>query len=250
VIINGGATLAVRVPVTGEVSFHVQDDPRTALPVWAPGKPDAGGPRDLLKDADTEGPMDDVFRARFILVSGTMGDAEADAVCRAEAEWFAREVWEPVQHVRPIIRTDDEIGLTDFREANLVLIGGPTLNRITERLQRALPVTFHDDGGIDVDGVRLTPPHGALAMVYPNPAYPARYVLILAGTGVESTRGLFRRVDRDFDYQAFDENTKHPETPALSGFFDRRWKFDRRRQWPERVGGRGPVEQDEPGDSN
>jgi hypothetical protein len=187
-----------------------------------------------VKTAQVEGPMWDVFRSRFILVPGTMGSDRMDNVLRAEAEWFSRENWRRVQGVDCIIEPDTRLTAEDRKKANLVLIGSPEANSVTRELAPRLPLRFEKDNSITLDGTKIPPPGGAVALVYPNPDNAEHYVLLFAGTTPEATEDLIRRTGdalHEFDYAAFFESSQNADNAPLFGLFDRTWKFDKRTQW-------------------
>ncbi len=225
----------------GGLPFRLESDAKTERPRWVRGAVARSARGALVKDADVEGPMTDVFRTRFILVPGTLGDNRTDAVCRAEAERWRDEEWRRVQHVGCIIRSDNELTAQDRRDAHLVLIGGPDLNAVTKELAPALPVAFAPDGAIALDGKTVSGPYSGVAFLYPNPNQPARYVLVVAATRPQGIPGILTRARMEFDYYAFDAETKESdswrdaESALLFGFFDQKWKFDRRVQWGRAV---------------
>ncbi len=227
-VIDGHSAFALDGGSSGEVSFHLRSDPDTVKPRWFRGAAPASKRGVLVKSAQLEGPMSDVFRSRFILVVGTTGDDSFDDACREAAEWFNRERWRNEQHVDCIVKTDAELTAEDRRDANLVLIGGPDVNAITREIASKLPLKFEKDAAISIDGKKLPAPGGAVALVYPNPKNVNRYVLLFAATTPEATRDIIRRADVDFDYCAFDEQGKDM---VLFGVFNQQWKFDRKTQW-------------------
>lgn len=231
VVIDGESAFAVANPASGGLSFHTESDPRTVRRRWRPGGAAKSAPGAPVKNARLEGPMSDVFRSRFILVPGTLGDDLSDAVCREEAEWFSRSRWRRIHNTDCIIKPDTEITAADRKDANLVLIGGPDVNALTRRLAPRLPVVFEKDGSITVDGRKLAAPGGALALVRPNPENVDRYVLLFAGTSLEAASGMIEKADLNFDYHAFDEESKDTGSSVLFGVFGRNWQFDRSTQW-------------------
>lgn len=76
-------------------------------------------------------------------------------------------------------RADTALTDDDIANHNLVLFGGPELNRLVARIARDLPVKF-DKGQFKIgDRVYDKPTHGA-QFLCPNPLNPRKYVLVYA----------------------------------------------------------------------
>ncbi|HUV38693.1 MAG TPA: PHB depolymerase family esterase, partial [Planctomycetota bacterium] len=126
--VNRDTTFWIDKPGDGKLSFVLEPSLTTAKPRWSSGKAPASKTGALVKTASVEGPVSDVFRQRFILVTGTAGDDAWDAAARDFAESFNTSVWRAVQHVDCLVKTDAQLTDDDRRNANLVLIGGPAVN--------------------------------------------------------------------------------------------------------------------------
>jgi len=234
VCLDGDSTFLIEKPPKGDLSFVLKPSDETRRPRWVLGKPTVSKPGALVKDAKVEGPIADVFRRRFIFVVGTAGDDRWDAACRALAQRYNDDTWRRVQHVDCLIRTDTEITDADRKHANLILIGGPVVNKVAKEMVAKLPVTFAK-GGFTLDGKTFKQPNAALALCYPNPKYVDRCVVLLAANTPEAVRNFFLWRNygkfRDLDYYAF-VDVEEGESPAwLAGVFDANWKFDANAQW-------------------
>lgn len=220
----------------GSQSFRLEEDPRMSEKRWVRGPAPVSRPGALVKDSSVEGPMSDVFRSRFIIVPGTLGDNATTDACREEAERYSREEWRSRQHVDCLVKSDRQITPEDRRDANLILLGGPDVNRIAREFAPALPVTFDREGSA-IDGRRVAGESSGLAFVYPSPANPARYVLVVSASTGGGFKGILSILRMDFDYYVFDADTgrtgkwRDAQTSPLFGFFDQKWKFDKRTQW-------------------
>ena len=75
-------------------------------------------------------------------------------------------------------KADAEVNDADIAEKNLILVGTPKQNRLLARVADKLPVSSFTTAcriaGKDFRGQDVS-----LAMVYPNPLNPKRYVLLL-----------------------------------------------------------------------
>ncbi len=155
------------------------------------------------------------------------------------------------------VKIDTEVTDEDIRDRNLILWGNDTTNAVIKRINAKLPVRLAGHKVIvgervyDYDDV-------ALAMIYPNPLNPDRYVLIYSGnTWMALNNVLVRRWSADNatrtvnyfkigngtsypmlpDYLVFRQNRvglaprggssyRRPRTSVLAGgFFDGRWRL-------------------------
>jgi hypothetical protein len=143
---------------------------------YAPEKP-AG----LVKRPNLQGPIDDAFMDSFLMVRPT-GQPFNPAV----GQWVQAELAEAVfqwrRQLRGQARIKDDRDLTeaDLKNHNLVLWGDPASNRALARLADQLPIRWTAKG-IVVQGKTHDPSQHALALVYPNPLNPERYVVLNSG---------------------------------------------------------------------
>lgn len=135
----------------------------------------------LHKRHNLQGPIDDAFMEAFVCVKPT-GTPTSDA----HHEWamwtldrFAME-WD--QWMRGELPVVPDTAVTDelARQKHLILFGDPTTNLVIRRIVDQLPLKWDKDS-ITVRGTdHSTDSHG-LAMVFPNPLNPKRYVVINSG---------------------------------------------------------------------
>jgi len=166
----------MRVVSNGEPAF--EGDGRNGAPIRiGEAAPQADS---LRKTRDLCGPFDDLFRHPFLVVRGTVAeDPERRRRVMDDAEWFRRR-WEAYTDGWPRMKDDVDVTKADIERYGLLLLGRPSENAITARVAHELPVSFLDDGfGV---GEQAFEEQGlGLAMVYPNPLNPTRYVGVLAG---------------------------------------------------------------------
>ncbi len=194
-------------------------------------------PDALRKAREMEGPMDDVYCGPFALVCGTISKDEfTREVVTREAEKMALD-WESWQHACPRIMLDTELTGADIEKVNLILVGGPDENAVTRRLMAGadgFPLKIEGNtlrfGGREFLGDDL-----GIAMCYPNPFNPKRYVLIVAGTTWKGVYQLDAFRDKDYDYWIVDARSQcHPpadDVVLLKGYFNARWQVDDRYGW-------------------
>lgn len=188
----------------------------------------------LEKTSELSGPLSEAFNSGFLLVYGTTGSPADTRVNHAEVERFSRQ-WEAWQHVPCRAKTDTAVTAADIHDYNLILLGAPQTNRLTQKVNSELPIRF--EGDAIVTGTETFRGAGTgLALIYPNPLNPAKYVVVLAGITRVGTQGIVKRIGTEFDYIIFDEKTMGLNllqgnlaiegTPLLCGFFDHEWQLD------------------------
>jgi hypothetical protein len=140
-------------------------------------------PQGLVKKHGVSGPIQDVFMEHPVLmVYGTTEAREPAAVTRMLDGIVNRLV--STGDGSGVLRTgferraDTAVRDADLAAKNLILVGTPKQNRLLARIADRLPVTFLDDG-VKIAGKEHRGADVSLALVYPNPLNPERYVLLL-----------------------------------------------------------------------
>ncbi|MFC1741346.1 S-layer protein, partial [Nanoarchaeota archaeon] len=87
------------------------------------------------------------------------------------------------------VRLDTEVGDADLKE-NLILIGGPITNRITEKVHKHLPIYFAPDKNIysKISKTAYSSDETGLIVKIKNPFNPEKAVLVVAGKRFAGTR--------------------------------------------------------------
>lgn len=237
-------TQPVRIETDGQLSYEgpLPEDGRLVLERQE-GKWKLAPPRQIPpgreKNAQLEGPIEHAFMSRFLLVYGTAGaDQREKETNRRMAEEFAEKWKRWSGGARARLKADTEVTEQDIRESNLILYGGPKSNRLTARINDALPIRFTDEA-ILLGEREFRGEDVGLKMCYPNPLNPERYVVIFAGLTWKGTWGINSRFgnwfdwgifdDRNwFDFGIFDSRTQSPETWLAVGFFDQDWQLNPR----------------------
>jgi len=189
----------------------------------------------LLKRKGLSGPISDVFRNRFLLVYGTIGQSELRrTISLREAQRFSNE-WARRYGDGPRMKEDVDVTERDIHLCDLVLFGGPAVNDVSRRVVGGLPVTIGDDG-IKLRGRLYDHPSAGLLICYPNPLNRNRMIVMAAAN---SPWALYQAFDRFglwfnwgiydkykwFDYGLYDGWTIGPGTFQEVGFFDNRWQL-------------------------
>jgi predicted esterase len=192
----------------------------------------------LRKRGEMCGPVWEAYQRPFMLVFGTMGEAEENLKTREDATKSARE-WLDFAAGFPRLKKDIDVTEEDIRDCNLVLFGSPGTNLLVRRVAGKLPVR-PGDGEFFIGEKSYDAAGAGLAMIYPNPLNPERYVVIYSG--VHWGAGLPKNHKLDFlpDYIIFDDTiapVSGTNNFKVAGFFDVNWKLDDKLMWfgPEKA---------------
>ena len=186
--------------------------------------------KELRKRHGLQGPIDDAFMDSFIMVrpTGTPLAPSIAAWCSAEQEHAIRE-WR--RQLRGEARVKDDTAVTDvdIAASNLVLWGDPGSNKILAKIAGKLPVKWTTEG--IVVGGHSYPANSALAMIYPNPLNPKKYVVLNSGHTFREVDNLnnARQVARLPDFAIIDTSVP-PDGYAAgkvieAGFFGEKWEL-------------------------
>ncbi|MBN9522812.1 prolyl oligopeptidase family serine peptidase [bacterium] len=188
-------------------------------------------PVGLAKKPGLQGPIDDAFLDRFVMVRPT-GKALNEKV----GAWADAEMKHAVAHWRKHFRGDapvtDDKSVTDeqIKNANLVLWGDPSSNAVLAKIADQLPVKWTSEGVTVGDKMYPAGTHVPV-LIYPNPLNPAKYVVLNSGFTFREYAYLnnARQVPMLPDYAVVDittpPNSRHPGNVVRAGFFGERWEL-------------------------
>ncbi len=183
------------------------------------------------------GPIDELRYEPHVFVYGT-ADPVQTATNRRLAERLARYGWMDAD-VRFPVRADSELTASELASRHLVLIGGPSSNRVLASIAPALPIQF-EANAVVVGGRRHEGASVGSAFIYPNPRAPDRLVLVLAGVTSRGT-WLASWLPRWLpDWVVYDEGIAvqrggyvfDRRRPRDAGNFDARWRLPARDTGP------------------
>jgi hypothetical protein len=141
----------------------------------------AAEPTGLRKQPGLQGPIDDAFLDRFIVVRPTgkpLHDKTA-AWQKAEMDRAIKE-WRRQMRGDAIVKDDRDITEVDLQSAHLVLWGDPASNTLLAKVLPKLPLTW-DAKTLTIGKEKFDATLHMPAMVYPNPLNPRRYVVLNSG---------------------------------------------------------------------
>jgi pimeloyl-ACP methyl ester carboxylesterase len=183
----------------------------------------------LAKRHGLQGPIDDAFLDRFLMVlpSGTTwheqaGDWAAKEAARAKFEWrrqFRGDV---------LVKNDSALTEADIASSNLVLWGDPGSNSVLAKVLEKLPIRWTKEELV-VNGKKYPAAGHMPILVFPNPLNPARYVVLNSGFTYREYAYLnnARQVPMLPDWAVIDlseaPGAVRPGKIVEAGFFDEAW---------------------------
>ncbi len=185
----------------------------------------------LAKRPGLQGPIDDAFMARFLMVRPT-GQAQNPQV----TEWANAQLgqalsdWELQFRATPLVKNDGAVSGNDITDCNLILWGDPGSNSLIDRIIDQLPITWNETT-LHLGQAQAEPATHAPVLIYPNPLNPKRYIVLNSGftfsrfghmSNATQTPKLpdWALVDMRRPYNAGD-----PACITAAGFFDERWQL-------------------------
>ncbi|MEE2947775.1 MAG: hypothetical protein VX392_05610 [Verrucomicrobiota bacterium] len=184
----------------------------------------------LAKRPGLQGPIDDAFMDRFLMVLPT-GQAHSPLAGRWTAVQIAQALsdWELQFRAKPLVKDDNDLTDADIADCNLILWGDPESNSAIARVIGQLPIRWNETalqiGQAEAEATTHTP-----VLIYPNPLNPRRYIVLNSGftfsryghmSNATQTPKLpdWALVDITVPYNAGDS-----DCIAAAGFFNERWQ--------------------------
>ncbi|AMV24892.1 hypothetical protein VT84_10875 [Gemmata sp. SH-PL17] len=189
---------------------------------------------DLRKRKELQGPIDDAFLSRFVVVKpGTTGFAPGtDKHATASVNQFA-SMWD--RYFRGALPVCDAEVVGGRAPENLVLFGDPQSNPLIAKVLPKLPVTWTKEKLV-VNGVEYDPKTHVPVLIYPNPLKPTRYVVINSGhtfkeADLKGTNALLypRLGDWAVIKPAPTEKDPAAYEVVAAGLFDENWQFPKKK---------------------
>ena len=192
---------------------------------WTWGEPSSFGKR-----PGVQGPIDDAFMSRFIVIAPELLPADDKAARWLDFELnHFRERWRTLMRGELPEKSADELDSDDIAEANLILWGDPATNPLIAEIAASLPLQW-GVGSFTLRGETYSTSDHVPVLIFPNPLNPDRYVVLNSGLtfreGHDKTNSQQNPklpdwavigLDRDPDALA-------PGRIVKAGFFDESWK--------------------------
>lgn len=185
----------------------------------------------LHKRHGLQGPIDDAFMDRFLMVRPT-GKPLNDIV----GKWVAGEIAHATEHWRrqfrgeALVKDDKAINEADIAGSNLVLWGDPSSNAVLAKIADKLPIRWTNEGIIVGKRVLSEKDHVPV-LIYPNPLNPKKYVVLNSGFTFREYDYLnnARQVPKLPDWAILDvtqpPTSRAPGRVVDAGFFGERWEL-------------------------
>ena len=186
----------------------------------------------LRKRHGLQGPIDDAFLDSFLCVRPT-GPAAHDLAGRYAQETLDAFVEDFSKFFRGQVRMKDAAAVTaaDIADHHLIVFGDPQNNPILARALPNLPLRW-DTRELSLGGKTYDPARHTIAMVYPNPLNPRRYIVLNSGHSFHrnemaaTNASLFPRFG-DYAVLQLRQPVDRPvESEILvADYFDEEWKL-------------------------
>jgi hypothetical protein len=184
----------------------------------------------LTKRPGLQGPIDDAFLSRFLVVrpTGKPLHPETDAWVRAELAHFS-EHWRKQFRGDLQIKDDTAVTPQDIAESHLILWGDISSNALIARVAPQLPLRWNAQS-LEIAGTKQNSNAHLPALIYPNPLEPSKYIVLNSGFTYREYDYLnnARQIPKLPDWAVLDVRVK-PSSQApcgipAAGFFGERWQ--------------------------
>ncbi len=184
----------------------------------------------LQKRHGLQGPIDDAFLDRFVMVRPT-GKAAHEAV----GNWvknemaYAIKLWRSQFRGEAQVKDDSALTPADIVNSNLILWGDPSSNKILAQIADKLPIKWNANSIQVGTQIYLSNQHIPI-LIFPNPLNPKRYVVLNSGfTFREDNASNARQTPKLPDWAVVDISVP-PSSLRVgrivhAGFFGERWEL-------------------------
>ena len=185
----------------------------------------------LAKIPGLQGPIDDAFLSRFIMVSPTGKPMNA-----ASGKWVQKEMnhaiteWHQQFRGKAIRMDDEELSNSDVTESNLILWGDPNSNSFIAKIMDKLPISW-DEKGIRIKDKSWPSDKFVPVLIYPNPFNLKKYIVLNSGFTFSEFGHMSNSMQNAKlpDYAMLDMNVpiteRIPKGVAHAGFFGEHWEL-------------------------
>lgn len=212
--------------VETDLSWHVSLEKRNGQ--WTRLEPGNSGVI-LRKKPGLQGPIDDVFMDRFVVVkpTGRRSRSLSDRWIRRELVRLEQE-WREQFRGEALVVSDMEFKADQWKDANWLLFGSPETNTLIKQMAPYLPIQWRS-GNIRVGEHVFDDKRHVLVLIFPNPMNPDKYVVLNSGFTFRGYGSNATQVPRLPDYAVIDTRmratTESPGGIVLTGFFDEYWQL-------------------------
>ncbi|HEX8461654.1 MAG TPA: PHB depolymerase family esterase [Segetibacter sp.] len=151
-----------------------------------------------------EGPINDLFSSKFIIVQGTAGSIIDLKVNQSALDTF-RANWKSNYFNDCPVVLDTKLTNKEIRESSIILIGSPVSNKIFKSINQKLLFKV-DKGNINFDGRSFKGAGLSYSVIYPNPLNTQKYILLIGTNGTQIPNSLIKDmpIKGFYDFQIVD----------------------------------------------
>ncbi len=202
-------------------SLHLQ----LAEGVWRVGRPSG-----LRKLHGLQGPIDDAFMGRFLMVRPTGKPMMGSQI----STWIDDELgdalyqWKTQFRGDALVKSDQDVTDDDIHSHHLVVWGDPASNAVLTDIVDRLPFSW-DTSDMRIGKAAFSADQHVPVLIYPNPLNPSRYVVINSGFtfAPNGSRSNSTQTPKLPDWAILDVIVPALDRPDAgvvdAGFFDERW---------------------------
>ncbi len=195
---------------------------------WQLGSSPAKG---LQKKHNLQGPIDDAFMSSFLIVkpTGKAWNEKPGLWSVSELNHFVKE-WRRQFRGDAQVVNDTDLTAEQIANNHLIYFGDPASNSALAEIIDQLPLKWNERELI-VANKKYDAAHHAPIMIYPNPANPARYIVINSGFTYREFAYLnnARQVPKLPDWAVIDLRTAPdslwPGKVIDADFFNEQWQY-------------------------
>lgn len=210
------------VRTNNNVSFSgTPDVSKIQLNVEGPATPESAA---TYKNSAIEGPISHAFAGPFLLVEGSGGSNEDRAAVESLSQRI-RESWMKNYGVSCPFKKDRDLSPDDIRNKHLVLLGNGETNSMIKELSSRVPLQIERQQ-ISVGDKRYSGRALGVALIYPNPLNPDKYIVIAGANNSDGYKLIESNLSLKgwYDFALWQGgNTKDPEVVAM-GHWDGAWR--------------------------
>lgn len=192
---------------------------------------DASNDLGARKRPGLQGPIDDAFMDKFMVVRPTGSPMNEKTGAWVEAELIHTvEQWRRQFRGELKVVNDTDVTQAEMDSANLILFGDPHSNQVLKKFYDVLPVTWRN-GNINAGTESFPASHHMLVSIGPNPLSPGHYAVLNSGFTFREYDQLnnARQVPKLPDWAVIDIDepvtSRAPGKVVDAGFFDEQWRL-------------------------
>lgn len=192
-------------------------------------------PERIAKEFRLQGPIDDAFYGRFLVVSPSRKSKNTRFQAWQEFELaHFRSRWRALMRGDVLEKKDVEVTQEDIHEYNLILWGDEESNILIEKLTTSVPIQKRKDQWI-VGSEKYDAQTHVPVLIYPNPQTRQRYIVLNSGLTFREAHDRTNSLQNPKlpDWAIIDitvpPDASAPGKVVSAGFFDEEWKLKPRK---------------------